>query len=198
MEGKSEEAEVKRIRELAERLNPTYLNDYNALQDAYSQMAKSKHPEALFWLTDALKNDRRLIQELAGEALVKVGPKAIPELRKLIHHSKHEIRYNVASTLSKIEHPDAIPPLIEALEDSGEFIREQAIKGLLELGKKEGNQPPKDERQKALQLVCKYFREKEEPHIVQKAYRAALKGKVTEKNARLYIKQLRAMKGNLK
>jgi len=197
MEGKAEEAEVKRIRELAKKLQTKHFY-YPDAENAANELAKSKHPEALFWLVDALKNEWSLIHWLAGGALVKVGPRAIPELHKLIDHPKHEIRHNVVRTLSEMKHPDAIPPLMEALEDSSEFVREQAIKGLLALGKKEKIHSPTDKRWKALQLVAPYFSQKEELYIVQNAYRAALEGKVTEKNARLYIKQLRAMKGSVK
>ena len=48
---------------------------------------------------------------------------------------------------------------------------------------------------KALLMVGKYFHEREDHKVVVEAYNAALKGLVDESNARLYVKQLRALRG---
>ena len=61
-----------------------------------------------------------------------------------------------------------------------------------------GGKSLRDENVKKLLPVHEHVREEDDSELKAHAYQAALEGKVTEKNARLYLKQLRALEGKVK
>jgi len=106
-------------------------------------------------------------------------------------------RFHAADALGNLGHPGAIPQLVEALRDEHHMVSERAAASLAKIGRSLQGKEVGGEAQ-ALQLVAEHFHEREDPIVVRKAYQAALKGKVTPVNARLFVKQLRALKGNVK
>jgi len=125
----------------------------------------------------------------------------IKELARIVEEqdpSKMDpLRYRDAVwKLGKMKHPQAIPLLIKAHAITGTRLWAEYLLGIKanELQK----QPIHAKEEKALLVVWRHFRENEEQRIVQKAYEAALEGKITPKNAALYVKQLRAVQGILK
>lgn len=86
-----------------------------------------------------------LIQKLASESsidriraryeLVKIGKPAIEYLIGLQYLNTEHVRWEAIKTLSQIAHPDAIPILINALENDRFDVRWLAAEGLIEIGK---------------------------------------------------------------
>jgi len=113
-----------------------------------------------------------------------------------LHHPSRGIRLDAAIQLAEIRHPDAIPALARLL--LRESYAHEAAKALRKTACNLTANEVRTKEEKALQLVGQYFRENEGPNVIHKAYVAALEGKITPKNARLYVKQLRALKGSLK
>lgn len=75
---------------------------------------------------------------LAGaKALSKCGPEALaatPALVALLKNDDPEIRWNAAKTLGKIHAIDAIDPLVGALKDPADPVREHAAEALGDMG----------------------------------------------------------------
>jgi HEAT repeat protein len=73
----------------------------------------------------------------ATRALAKCGAgslRATPGLVKLLSSEDPEIRWNAANTLGEIHAVDALDPLIGALKDPADQVREHAAEALGELG----------------------------------------------------------------
>jgi HEAT repeat protein len=73
----------------------------------------------------------------ATKALVKCGTgslRATPGLVKLLSNEDPEVRWNAAKTLGKIHAVDAIDPLIGALKDPADSVREHAAEALGDMG----------------------------------------------------------------
>jgi HEAT repeat protein len=73
----------------------------------------------------------------ATKALVKCGPgslRATSSLVKLLSNENSEIRWNAAKTLGKIHALDAIDPLIAALKDPADSVREHVAEALGDMG----------------------------------------------------------------
>jgi HEAT repeat protein len=73
----------------------------------------------------------------ATKALVKCGPgslRATSGLTKLLSNEDSEIRWNAVKTLGKIHALDALDPLVGALKDPAESVREHAAEALGDLG----------------------------------------------------------------
>jgi len=126
-------------------------------------------------------------------------PAAIPHLAKLLREDWNwNVRGSAATALANIAHPNAILPLVQALQDKQEPVRSHAIFALGKIGRKMQGLEVEGKEAKALQLVGKHFQPNEELGVIRNAYQAAFEGKITEKNAGLYVKQLRALKGKVK
>jgi HEAT repeat protein len=73
----------------------------------------------------------------ATKALVRCGPASVrgtPGLVKLLSNEDPEIRWNAVKTIGKIHAVDAIDPLIGALKDPADSVREHAAEALGDLG----------------------------------------------------------------
>jgi HEAT repeat protein len=68
--------------------------------------------------------------------LVKIGKPAIEYLIGLQYLNNDHVRWEAIKTLSQIAHPDAIPILINALENDRFDVRWLAAEGLIDIGKK--------------------------------------------------------------
>jgi len=146
----------------------------------------------------------------AATALGGIGnASAVLPLAELLQDSSATVQTSAAQALGKIGHESAIPHLVKKVQSFHPIIGIRphpwqmqasidAAKALILIGRSIQEKEVKSKEGKALQLVAEHFHESEEPEIILKAYHAALAGKVTPKNARLYLKQLRAMKGKVK
>ncbi|MCX6767874.1 MAG: HEAT repeat domain-containing protein [Candidatus Micrarchaeota archaeon] len=112
------------------------------------------------------------------------------------------VRQGAADALGKIRHESAIPRLIKALEDKDRNVGKEVVQALYSTGGKLKEKKVEDLHAKALlqalKLIQPHFRENETPDVLEKALKAALDKKITEKNAKLYVKQLRALGRHLK
>ena len=149
--------------------------------------------------TEQLDHPDAKKREQAVWALLQIGqPASIPPLAKALQHPDSKTRGDAAWALGEIGHPAAIPSLAKALQHADGETRGYAALALNNIAHSIQGIEVRGREAKALQLVGQYFREKEHPKVVHQAFQAALKGKVTKANARLYVKQLRAVKGSLK
>jgi len=175
-------------------------NDYTDVRmRAATALGGTRHASAIPYLAKALRDDSGDVRKNAAWALGQIGhPSAIPHMTSLLQDKEILVRLNTAWALGKIGHASAVPPLAKALQDSDHDVRWRAVWALVKIGQSLQDQAVKGKEAKALQLVAPYLHQDEEPELVRKAYTAALEGKVTPANIRLYLKQLRALKGKLK
>ena len=162
-------------------------------------------------LVRALKRDENgVVRRHAVEALRSIGMandykeanRVVPHIARALRDREAAVQAGAIESFQNLKPRKAIPHLLEVMKDKkvgklatgplGEIIAHHEREGL--------SYP----HRKAWRLVKPYFNKnrlgewEEEPQVVFNAYQAALKGKITEKNARLYVKQLRALKGSLK
>ena len=150
---------------------------------------------------ELLKNSNWYVRVAAAEQLGGFGhPGAVPYLARSLRDEDAEVKMASVDALWKILHPSAIPHLVGVirLNTSGPEMKEHAAKALKTIGRAIQGKEVERKGAKALQLVAPHLREEDEPELVLKAFRAALRGKITKANARLYVKQLRALQGKLK
>jgi len=146
-----------------------------------------------------LKHVNWSVRAMAAEALGELKhASAVPPLAKALQDKSHDVRTRAAQALGNIKHESAIPHLIRELQENDWFVNRHATRALGMIGRAIQGKAVGGKKAKALQLVGAYFHEYERPQVVLKAYHAALKGKITKENARLYVKQLRALKGSVK
>jgi HEAT repeat protein len=91
-------------------------------------------PRAVIALTAQLGTADALA---AAKGLAKCGAAALPAtgaLVKLLKSPDAEVRWNAVKTLGKIRAADALEPLMEALADSNDLVREHAAESLGDLG----------------------------------------------------------------
>jgi HEAT repeat protein len=154
------------------------------------------HESGVQPLVQVLKDGYGDIRRRAVEALGKIGKSAIPHLTKALKDKNGGVREAAVIALGEIGRESAIPHLAKALKDENEDVRREAARALGMVGR--GLKEPVTREGKALLMVGKYFHEGEDPRVVVEAYNAALNGLVDESNVGLYVKQLRALQGNLK
>jgi len=176
---------------------------------ALSALGKINHPEAIPHLTRILKENRSgVIRAKAAKALGKFDdPGSISVLRQALHDEDEFVRHHAAESLSEINHADVIPALVEVMEGEyrphggrfgGEPANKLAARRLIHIARELKNQELIGKEARAFQLVAPHLHTNDGLKMIKTAYQAALKGKITEKNANLYVKQLRALSGSLK
>jgi len=169
--------------------------------NAVHALVRTNRPEALPHLLEALKGKDSFVR---SNTAIKLGlyfkGAAIQfHLLEALEDEDPSVRDSIVQALGERGRRSSIPYLAKIMENDREsFVRSSAAEALRKIGQSMQGQIAKSKTAKALQLVAPHFREKEEPKIVRQAYTAALAGKITPANVRLYIKQLRAVKGNLK
>jgi len=159
---------------------------------------------------DAAEKEARIFEKFLKDPLEDVRKKAvynlgqlgrvssIPKLIEALHDPSFHVRSRAVEVLGGFGQPHVIPHLVRALDDEHIITRTFAAKALGRIGRSIQDKPVRSKEAKALKLVGQYFHEQEQPHTVVDAFQAALNGKITTVNARLYVKQLRALKGSLK
>jgi HEAT repeat protein len=90
--------------------------------------------EALPLLISALHKEDRLLTRLAGDALIALGKDAIPALEEASQSEHPAVRIEAVRALSKMRHPQTIPVLFKALEDTSSIVVHWAEQGLDDLG----------------------------------------------------------------
>ena len=168
---------------------------------AAEALGKIGHVSAVPNLAKALQGEKEHfeVRWRAATALGKIGHEsAVPHLVKALQDEYSPVREEAVEALGRIGHESAVPSLVKALKDPYLSARLKAVWALGVTGRSIQGKKVKSKEAKALQLVGAYFREKETPKTILKSFHAALEGKVTKENARLYVKQLRALEGSVK
>ncbi len=86
-------------------------------------------------LIKGLLSDDGIERQRARLELVKIGKPAISLLIGLQYSRQQQVRWEAIKTLSQIADPDAVPILVNALENSNSDVRWLAAEGLVEIGK---------------------------------------------------------------
>jgi HEAT repeat protein len=99
---------------------------------ALSEMRDTRSAEALVGLfgheTEA---------EVAHEAVISLGPIAIPTLAKALENKNVLVRQRAAAVMGRLGDPKAIEPLGGALDDDDAVVRDNAVKALAAIGGEE-------------------------------------------------------------
>jgi len=169
-------------------------------QEALRNLGTMDSPKAVaILLKDLKENENTLTLEALGQIAGRTGNlKLLPVFTERLSSESRSTRFMAADTLAKIKHPSAIPHLAALLNDRFEDVRIVAGKALVKIGEELEGKKAEGKAAEALQLVGKHFRPNDGPRVIRKAYHAAYKRKIVPENARLYVKQLRAMEGRLK
>ena len=168
-------------------------------ETAAEALGRIKHESTVPHLIRALRDKDEDVRERAAQALGEIGhPSAIPPLLKAMQDPAKRVRKLSTVALGKVGHENAVHHLIKLLRDRSYVISGGAAVALVNISRSLKGKQVENKRMKALQFVGPYFHEREHPQVVRRAYMAALKGKITKENARLFVKQLRAVKGSLK
>jgi len=151
-------------------------------------------------LVRVLKNDPWYLQWRAANQLGYIqDARAVPHLIRTLQSTRNDmVKSRAVSALGNLRNVSAVPSLTKVLLGKDEDNSGLAALALMKIWRRTKDKRVEGEEASAFHLIAPHLREVEDPKVVRKAYRAALKGKITQKNARLYIKQLRAVRGSLK
>lgn len=83
-----------------------------------------------------LPREERGLPYMASEALARIGPPAVPQVRQLLHDPRPEIRVKGADILAEIgpDAKDAVPDLTALLSDPDADVRAAAAHALGQIG----------------------------------------------------------------
>jgi len=104
------------------------------LASQLNQVINNKY--ALPLLIKLLKNKSWLVKKNAAASLVKIGPKAVPHLKKLFSTKNRDLRYWVIKILGKTLKNDFFPFLEKMIKDNPDNLGYYALIGLDELNSK--------------------------------------------------------------
>ena len=177
-----------------------YVANWRTLHSAVQALENTEHPDATRALLQLLNDKRLKVREWAAISLAtNKQTEAVEPLKKaLVADKRYGMKAMAAWALGEFEELSAIPQLGQALQEKNWDVSTNAASALVKIGKGLQGKTVEEKDAKALQLVAKHLQPDEWRIIAKKALLAALAGKINEQNARLYIKQLRAMKGNVK
>jgi HEAT repeat protein len=91
-------------------------------------------PAALPPLIAALAEPDRLLARLAADALAAMGKRAIPALHKASQSDNPAVRIEAVRAMAAVRDPEAIEPLLAAIDDPSSIVAYWAEKGLDDLG----------------------------------------------------------------
>jgi len=197
---KPEEKTPQEVQKYINQLSPGARLDEWERTNAAERLGELGHPAAVPKLSEALKETNSMRLKIkAAEALGKIkDPAAVPVLIEKLYDFFETAGAKAAEALGNIADERAIPHLVNVLHPVHIERATNAKEALVKIGRALQDRKATSKQGKALKLVTPHLRENDAAKVIEKAYLAALEGKVTAKNARLYVKQLRALKGNVK
>ncbi|MBI3361914.1 MAG: HEAT repeat domain-containing protein [Chloroflexi bacterium] len=102
---------------------------------AIAGLGERRAADAIPQLIAALADPSSYLARLAGDALVRIGKPAAPDLiRALQESASQQTRIHAARALAFISAPESIPALFRALEDESSLVQYWADEGLDRLG----------------------------------------------------------------
>jgi HEAT repeat protein len=135
---------VRALAELARQSDATALallltltadTDADVRAAVFQALGESRAVEAITPLLFALGDASPYLARLAADALIRIGPPAVPGLiRALEHDAEPRVRVNAARALARIGEAAAIPALFRALADESNLVQHWADEGLERLG----------------------------------------------------------------
>ena len=173
------------------------------IYEAARALGKFRHPKAIQAFESATHAEGYYLRRMAVAALARMKhPDVINQLAWSLHIDKDsDVRWYAFEGLARFEEKTpawAVKHLIPMLGHSNDTTRKAAVKLLVKIAQNNKDKPLPRSKGKALMLVGPHLREEDNPVIVFAAIQQARAGNVVPKNARLYVKQLRAMEGKLK
>jgi len=114
------------------------LRSWDHRKYAIRALGKIKDERVLDPLVAQLRNDE--FYEDATEALVDLGPPAVPRLVEALRDKDENIRKQAVIALGRIQDSSAIDPLIEKLSDKDWFTRLTAAAALEKIGDERGRE----------------------------------------------------------
>jgi len=97
-------------------------------------LGELQRSEAVEPLVTALQDPSGYVARLAGNALIRLGERAVSALIEVLEAGPPRARVNAARALAALEAPEAIPTLIRALEDPSALVVHYAEEALEKLG----------------------------------------------------------------
>lgn len=98
-------------------------------------LGEQRAPAALTPLLFALADPSPFLARIAGDALIKLGPAAVPALcRALEQEAEPRVRVALTRAIAHLADPRAIPALFRALDDDSALVQHWADEGLERLG----------------------------------------------------------------
>jgi HEAT repeat protein len=102
---------------------------------AVAGLGEHARPEAAPRLAALLGDASPFLARLAGDALIRTGPAAAPELLQALQDmASAQRRAQAARALAHLALPETIPALFRALEDESALVQHWADEGLERLG----------------------------------------------------------------
>ena len=90
-------------------------------------------PPSVTALVQALKDERGEVRAAAASALVRIGSLTVPNLIQSLKSEDAIVRSTAAYVLGRIGEPDAIPALVQALNDKRWEVRQNVVSALGEI-----------------------------------------------------------------
>lgn len=119
----------------AVRLLRGLLGDPEVRACAIAGLGERARVESIPDLIAVLSDADSFVARLAGDALIRIGRPAVPELtRALADPASQQRRIQAARALAHLAAPESIPALFRALEDDSMFVQHWADEGLERLG----------------------------------------------------------------
>jgi HEAT repeat protein len=106
------------------------------LKEATMIASSDLHSSDIASLVSALADGDGSIRQQAREALVQVGPPAVPALAAALGSHQAQVRWEAAKALHDLADPASAGALVTALEDQSFDVRWLAAEGLALLGRK--------------------------------------------------------------
>ena len=85
-------------------------------------------------LVDALSDEDSMVSNLAVNALVKIGNKAVPDLIEVVKSAPQSARIHALRALAEIRDHRAIPVMMKVMEEDSVLLQHWAKEGLDRLG----------------------------------------------------------------
>jgi HEAT repeat protein len=123
-----------------EQADPTWfapqLNDPSDELRAAAALALWHHPSPACAdrLAELLDDPSSMVTTLASNALIAIGPEAVPPLLDRLQNGSPQARIQAARALAEIRDPRSIPALMDSLENGSAVVKHWAGQGLDNMG----------------------------------------------------------------